>query len=60
MSDSATERGRARRPLWVTVFLVLAVVVALLFVVLLIVGDHGPGRHSSSDGVVVLSSAVFR
>ena len=47
--------GKARRslsgvPRWVKVFLLVAVAIAVLGVVvmLLVGGDHGPGRHQSA------------
>jgi hypothetical protein len=38
-------------PRWVKVFGVIAIIVALLFVIMLVVGGgrHGPGRHRVSD-----------
>lgn len=33
-------------PRWVKVFGIITIVVILLFVVLLLVGGHNPGRHS--------------
>jgi ABC-type transporter Mla subunit MlaD len=32
-------------PGWVKVFGIVALVVAVLFVVVLVTGGHGPGRH---------------
>ena len=35
-----------RRPAWMTAFLIVGLVVAVLFVVSLLLGQgHGPGRH---------------
>jgi hypothetical protein len=41
-----------RTPRWVKVFGLVALAVAVGFVVLLLAGrgGHGPGRHSSGDG----------
>jgi hypothetical protein len=38
-------------PRWVKVFGIIAIIVALLFVVMLVAGGgrHGPGRHRVSD-----------
>ncbi|MGW3352743.1 hypothetical protein ACWDA3_56445 [Nonomuraea rubra] len=38
----------ARMPRWVKVAGIITAVVVLLFVVLMLVGDHGPGRHSGA------------
>ncbi|HTE66288.1 MAG TPA: hypothetical protein VK736_08520 [Candidatus Binatia bacterium] len=53
--DSAAEPDRgsiAGTPRWVKVFGIIAVVVVLIFVILLVAGggQHGPGRHTRSDG----------
>jgi hypothetical protein len=32
-------------PLWVKVFGIVALLMVVLFVVLLVTGGHGPGRH---------------
>ena len=46
--DHGVEAG-AGTPRWVKVFGIIALIVALLFVVMLLVGgDHGPGRHTGS------------
>jgi hypothetical protein len=39
-------------PRWVKVFGTIAIIVAVLFVILMLVGGgrHGPGRHRLSDG----------
>lgn len=56
--DDDTADGPARTPRWVIVFGIIALVLAMLFVVLQFVGggDHGPGRHGSGgdvDAVVI-------
>lgn len=41
------------RPLWVKVFLAIAVAFVLLFVIIKLLGvggEHGPGRHTWGDG----------
>jgi hypothetical protein len=55
--DSGDDRGVGpdRRsttgtPRWVKVFGIVALVLVLLFLVLLLTGNHGPGRHSSGGG----------
>lgn len=53
--DDGTEARRAVRddlgtPRWVRVSLVIAVAVVLLVVVALLLGGHGPGRHSAPQG----------
>jgi hypothetical protein len=47
-------------PRWVKVSAIVAVVVALLLVALLLLGgeNHGPGRHTSSDGGAQPSTVV--
>lgn len=37
-------------PRWVKVAGVITAVIVALFVVLMLVGDHGPGRHSGAAG----------
>jgi len=37
-------------PLWVKVFGLIVVLLILMFGVMLLGGDHGPGAHMSSDG----------
>lgn len=48
-----TEPGHySGAPLWVKVFGVIAIILALLFAILKIAGiggQHGPGRHFSTD-----------
>jgi ABC-type transporter Mla subunit MlaD len=47
-ADQGTD-PRHSRPRWVTISAVVAVLLALLFLVLLLAGgSHGPGRHMSS------------
>jgi hypothetical protein len=36
-------------PRWVKIFGAIAVAVIVLFVVLLLIGGHGPGRHTKSN-----------
>jgi hypothetical protein len=48
--DAGTETGRGSTtgaPRWVKVLGIIALVLVLLVVVLLIGGNHGPGRHMS-------------
>ena len=45
--DHGVEAGNGT-PRWVKVFGIIALIVALLFVVLLLIGGHGPGRHTGS------------
>ncbi|HEX9350241.1 MAG TPA: hypothetical protein VF877_03095 [Gaiellaceae bacterium] len=48
--DTGTENGRASTtgaPRWVKVLGIIALILVLLVVVLLIGGNHGPGRHMS-------------
>jgi len=50
--DAGDQEPLAGAPTWVKVFGAIALVVVLLFVVLLVTGragDHGPGRHATSD-----------
>jgi len=62
--DGGSEHDPARpagTPAWVKVFAVIAVVlIAMLGVMLLSGGDHGPGRHTSggAGGQAPTSSAV--
>lgn len=45
-----------KAPRWVKVFITIAIVLILLFVIMKITGiggDHGPGRHFSSDGTSI-------
>jgi hypothetical protein len=46
-------------PRWVKVFAVVAGLVVLIFLLLLITGGHGPGRHSfdSSSGVAAVGGS---
>jgi ABC-type transporter Mla subunit MlaD len=46
-ADGNGEIERPDTPLWVKVFGIVGLVVIVLFVVVLIAGGHGPGRHSS-------------
>lgn len=47
----AERRQRGGTPVWVKVFVVVAAVAAVLFVVSLLVGGgHGPGRHVPGAG----------
>jgi hypothetical protein len=48
--DSRADASRATgTPRWVKVFGVIALVLILLVVVMLVIGgNHGPGRHASS------------
>jgi len=39
-------------PRWVKVFGVIALVLLLLFVIALLAGGHGPGRHTLPSGVI--------
>jgi hypothetical protein len=65
-SDPDTGLGPDREsttatPRWVKVFGVIAFVAVLLFVILLLTGGHGPGRHTSPgdrDGHAALSSVT--
>lgn len=46
---------------WVKVFLIIAIVLILLFVIMKITGiggDHGPGRHFSSDQSITYTPTV--
>ncbi|GAA2417142.1 hypothetical protein GCM10010404_89580 [Nonomuraea africana] len=51
-------------PRWVKIAGVVTAVLVLLFIVLLLIGgDHGPGRHWSyggGEGVLVTAEAVAR
>jgi hypothetical protein len=38
-------------PRWVKVFAVIGLVLVLLFVIALVSGGHGPGRHTLPSGV---------
>jgi preprotein translocase subunit SecG len=50
MSGSVPDRGTATgMPRWVKVFLIIAVVLALVVGILLLTG-HGPGRHIPGGG----------
>jgi hypothetical protein len=55
MPEPAGGRGRDRpvpppRPRWVKVLAVVAVLVSVVVIVLLLTGgNHGPGRHVSSE-----------
>lgn len=47
MADPPTDRGSTTgTPLWVKVFGVIALTLVVLFVILMLTGGHGPGRHS--------------
>ncbi|WP_327585188.1 hypothetical protein OHA25_57475 [Nonomuraea sp. NBC_00507] len=52
----ADERDRADSdvgmPRWVKVTGIIAAVLVLLFVVLLLTGEHGPDRHSAATSAV--------
>jgi hypothetical protein len=52
--DTGTNRELTSTPRWVKVFGIIAIVVAVLFVILMFAGGgrHGPGRHRLSDGGV--------
>ena len=52
--DTGTDRELTSTPRWVKVFGIIAIVVAVLFVILMFAGGgrHGPGRHRMSDGSV--------
>ncbi|MGI8838819.1 MAG: hypothetical protein ACR2H4_19585 [Pyrinomonadaceae bacterium] len=43
-SNGGTGDDTGGTPLWVKVFGIIAIVLALLFVILMLTG-HGPGRH---------------
>jgi hypothetical protein len=48
-------------PRWVKVFFIIAIVLILLFVIMKITGiggDHGPGRHFSSDRSTTFTPTV--
>lgn len=46
MTDPAERTARrSGMPRWVKVFVIVGVVVAILVVVSLVTGGHGPGRH---------------
>jgi hypothetical protein len=53
-SEVSNQDSTTSTPRWVKVFGILAVVVALLFVVMLLAGGgrHGPSRHRVSDSGV--------
>jgi hypothetical protein len=53
-SEVSNQDLTTNTPRWVKVFGILAIVVALLFVVMLLAGGgrHGPSRHGVSDGSV--------
>jgi hypothetical protein len=40
----------ASTPRWVKVFAIIAIVIFALFVIGLLTGGHGPGRHMPSSG----------
>ena len=44
------ERSNPGTPLWVKLFGLVALVVVVLFIVLLLTGGHGPGRHAQPGG----------
>jgi hypothetical protein len=47
MADPPADRGSTTRtPLWVKVFGVIALALVVLFVILILTGGHGPGRHA--------------
>ena len=47
--------GEAGMPRWVKLFLLVGLVVLVVVVALLVVGgDHGPGRHASLPSAVTL------
>lgn len=45
--DVESQHASPSTPLWVKLFGIVAIVLALLLVVLIIAGGHGPGRHST-------------
>lgn len=48
-----------KTPRWVKVFGIIAIVVVLLFVAMMVIGgEHGPGRHSGDAGSQVAPSSV--
>jgi hypothetical protein len=49
-ASEASRHSTEGTPRWVKVFGIVAVVVVVLFVVLLIAGGHGPGRHLGTAG----------
>jgi hypothetical protein len=47
MTDPPTDRGSTTgTPLWVKVFGIIALALVVLFIVLILIGGHGPGRHT--------------
>ena len=61
MNEQKDGSATAGTPRWVKVFALIAVVVAVLFVVgMLVGGDHGPGRHSSSGDASAFTVAGLR
>jgi hypothetical protein len=45
-SAASDDESALGTPAWVKVFAVIAVIVAVAFVILLLTGGHGPARHS--------------
>jgi hypothetical protein len=58
-TDPPPSNGYTSMPRWVTWSLIAAValVVLVLFVVLIVGGQHGPGRHASAPGPVTHDGA---
>ena len=47
MADPPNDReSTSDTPLWVKVFGVIALALVVLFVILMLTGGHGPGRHT--------------
>ncbi|MGP3963894.1 hypothetical protein ACTWPT_48810 [Nonomuraea sp. 3N208] len=49
--------GDVGMPRWVKVAGIIAAVLVVLFVVLLLTGGHGPGRHFAADSALAVPMA---
>ena len=51
MAELPPDRGSTTgTPRWVKVFGIIAIALVVLFVILIVVGGHGPGRHTGLGG----------
>jgi hypothetical protein len=59
-TDGPAERHRHARPAWLRVGLIVTAVIvgAIVIVMLVISGDHGPGRHTGQAAVPIERLAV--
>jgi hypothetical protein len=47
-NDTSTEHGEYKTPTWVKALGVIAVLAIILIGIMLLSGEHGPGRHMPS------------